>query len=237
MNAALRALCLAAIRIGVRLPARAVGAFFEHSSLKDIIDELGINCVIDVGANRGQFATSLRRIGFRGTIFSFEPVKKDFDVLAARFAGDRNWRGFQIALGATAGTAYINAIPSLSVMSSLLMPLQTDRTIEKEAVQIDRLDTILSDHFRSISSPRVLLKMDTQGYDVECFKGATNVLQNVFAIFSELSVKGIYAGAPHYLDALAIYEACEFDLIGITAVSFRDGAIQELNCLMRRRRY
>ena len=47
--------------------------------------------------------------------------------------------------------------------------------------------------------------MDTQGYDLEVFKGASNSLSRIVALQSELSVKAIYDGMPGYLDTLAVY--------------------------------
>ena len=35
-----------------------------------------VNCVIDVGANVGQFGIALRRAGYRGCIVLFEPVRR-----------------------------------------------------------------------------------------------------------------------------------------------------------------
>ena len=39
-----------------------------------LLDRYQINVVIDVGANEGQFASELRRMGYQGKIISFEPI-------------------------------------------------------------------------------------------------------------------------------------------------------------------
>ncbi len=67
--------------------------------IKMMLDYQAINCVLDVGANRGQFAERLRRLGYRGWIVSFEPVPEAYQRLSHRFRNDERWRGFQIALG------------------------------------------------------------------------------------------------------------------------------------------
>src|SRR5438046_9585223 len=53
---------------------------------------LGINCVLDVGAHRGEYGLELRRSGYRGFIISFEPVTENFVALERRAAGDPRWR-------------------------------------------------------------------------------------------------------------------------------------------------
>ena len=53
---------------------------------------------------------------------------------------------------------------------------------------------------------------------------------------SELSIRPLYQGMPHYLDALSIYEGAGFRLFDLTVVSAgrRRPALQELNCFMYR---
>ena len=40
-----------------------------------------INSIIDVGASSGQFAEQVFKNGFKGLIYSFEPLKKEHDIL------------------------------------------------------------------------------------------------------------------------------------------------------------
>ena len=63
-----------------------------HRSLESHIEEVlrycRIDTAIDVGANTGQFGALLRRIGFRGHIYSVEPVRAAFETLSERSAAD-----------------------------------------------------------------------------------------------------------------------------------------------------
>ena len=71
-----RSLADAAERVlGARIvnPSR-IALLFEEQHLKRFFAHFDIDCVFDVGANVGQYATALRdRVGFRGQIISFEP--------------------------------------------------------------------------------------------------------------------------------------------------------------------
>lgn len=44
------------------------------SHLIHIFKKNQINCVFDIGANKGQYARQLRELGYDGLIFSFEPT-------------------------------------------------------------------------------------------------------------------------------------------------------------------
>ncbi|CAK0775075.1 FkbM family methyltransferase [Gammaproteobacteria bacterium] len=230
----LKRVVFSAIRFNLYLPENKLEVMREWMSLKRLIDDLGINCVIDVGANRGQFARGVRKIGFRGLILSFEPSRCDFEQLATAFGTDRLWRGFKMALGDENGDAVLNVIPSLSVMNSLLTPIST-RQIETEIVVVRRLDEVLREELNDLSGYRFLLKMDTQGFDIKCFRGSIGCHDKIFALQSEISMRHLYEGMTSYLDALALYESAGFKLVLLTVVSRTSAQlIQEMNCQMRR---
>ena len=46
------------------------------------IDTLGINLIFDIGANSGQFASSVLENGFKGKIISFEPTSSHISCYA-----------------------------------------------------------------------------------------------------------------------------------------------------------
>lgn len=225
---------LSAVRFGLRFPPAAEAAR-AYVDLKRLLEELRIDCVLDVGANRGQFAESLRFLGFAGEIISFEPVARDFAVLRSRFARDGRWHGFQIALGDKEEEVSMTVVPYMTVMNSILpsvVPLA--KKLEREIVSVKRLDSVLPMALGSIATKRIFLKMDTQGYDLKCFEGVGGFTDDIVGLQSELSVQPIYEGMPHYVDSLRRYEATGFRLISLTEVSRRNGAVQEFNCLMRR---
>ncbi|MEJ7670363.1 MAG: FkbM family methyltransferase [Casimicrobiaceae bacterium] len=206
----------------------------ELTFLRDFLRQLRIDCVLDVGANRGQFARELRGIGYNGRIISFEPIGNEFLVLKEQFKNDLKWSGHQVALGSKEETMPIT-IPKLTVMSSLLDSAAADRDARKELVEVRRLDNMLPSLMTDFESSRVFLKMDTQGYDLEVFRGASGCIENIQGMQSELSIQPLYKNMPHYLEALEAYEAAGFALYNLSVVNrVSDGGLVELNCFMRR---
>ena len=69
------------ISTGIRLPEGPANRYQELFYLKRLLKQLSINCVIHVGASKGQFAAELRAAGYDGFIYSFEPVARAFSEL------------------------------------------------------------------------------------------------------------------------------------------------------------
>jgi FkbM family methyltransferase len=231
----LKRIALRLISSGWRVPQQErLERFQELVMLKRLLESLAINCVLDVGANHGQYAQELRRIGFSGKIISFEPVRSEFALLDKSFKDDTRWSGYQVALGSADGSATIK-VPRLTVLSSLLAPIRDDPEARLEPVEIRRLDGLFRTVTEAVPNPRVLLKMDTQGYDLEVFNGAAGCLDSICALQSEISIQPLYRGMPHYLDALRVYEQAGFELHDLTVVARAgNGCLQELNCFMVR---
>lgn len=230
----LKSMAVWSISKGIRLPQAPLDRINELCFLRDLLSGLKIDCVLDVGANRGQFAQELRGIGYGGRIISFEPIASEFLVMKELFKDDRNWSGYQIALGSSEMSTTIT-IPKLTVMSSLLESKFAGADARKEQVEVRRLDNMLPMLTGDFDASRIFLKMDTQGYDLEIFKGASACLDKLQGIQSELSVQPLYENMPHYLEVLEAYEAAGFDLYNLSVVNrVSNGGLLELNCFMRR---
>src|SRR5216683_8217255 len=77
----------------VRMAAKgSVGPLLEEDYLERFTSTYQIDCVFDIGANEGQYASKLRRkLNYEGLIISFEPVPDVAKVLKARAARDPKW--------------------------------------------------------------------------------------------------------------------------------------------------
>lgn len=83
-----------------------------------------VTVVLDVGANVGQFALSVRKAGYRGRTISFEPLSDAHARLLIRAQRDRLWTvASRCALGSRSGKVQIN-IAGNSESSSILNMLE-----------------------------------------------------------------------------------------------------------------
>jgi FkbM family methyltransferase len=207
--------------------------------------DLGINAVLDVGANTGQYGDKLRRSGYRGWIVSFEPLPAAFDKLSRRVASDPQWVARREALGDEEGTRLLHVAGGNGSTSSFLEPSELGRTLEAlngvlaassmsdEIVRVTTLSSVFDECIATIRDPCVLLKMDTQGYDLHVLKGAEPLLPRIAAVQSEVAFQHLYEGMPDHLQTLRYFEERGFDLAGMFPI-LRDriDRIIEADCVL-----
>ncbi|MDO9010555.1 MAG: FkbM family methyltransferase [Gallionella sp.] len=209
-----------------------------RAHLSKVFDVYKINHIIDVGANDGQFGQFLRSIGYKGDIYSFEPVSDAFKKLSLVSSSDNKWHVYNIALGSSSGDALIN-VSKHTVFSSLLSPSDyalgrwsESQVDHQEKIIIRTLDEWCAEGNIS-KSDSVFLKMDTQGFDLEVFKGAKSTLPQVSALLSELSLIAVYDGMPNYMQSLSTYEAAGFSVSGLYPITRnKDLSLNEVDCVL-----
>ena len=83
------------------------------------LEHFGVDLVLDVGANTGQFAAKLRSAGFAGEIVSFEPLAAEHRQLVSAASRDPKWHVHERgAVGNRDGEITIN-VAGNSVSSSV----------------------------------------------------------------------------------------------------------------------
>ena len=166
-----------------------------------LFNQYNINCVLDVGANTGQYGVELRRAGYKGHIISFEPVSAVFAQLQRHCADDAKWTAHNIALGREDSSETIN-IAKNSSFSSFLTPL-TDHELElkggeivekTETVSVRRIESVIDEVSAHIGGTNFFLKMDTQGFDLQVLEGLGSQGDRIIGLQSEVSVLPIYEG-------------------------------------------
>jgi FkbM family methyltransferase len=217
---------------------------YEHLlklRLMTLLEKYQIDVVIDVGANEGQYASDLRRFGYQGKIISFEPLSSAFEVLKNAAASDPNWVVYNLALG----TENTNKPIFVSDNSQFTSFLKSNDWCEREygsvsvgereeTVTIRRLDEVLAETLENLDRARIYLKLDTQGYDLEVFKGLGKMHERIVALQSEVSVTPIYQNMPHLTDSILFYEQAGFEVAGMYPVNTEQSGLRiiEFDCVM-----
>ena len=81
--------------------------------------QLGLQTVLDVGSNEGQFALTARQLLPAAKIYSFEPIPECFVRSQKRFARDSRYQIFNYALGDKPGETSFS-VSEVTGASSLL---------------------------------------------------------------------------------------------------------------------
>lgn len=204
-----------------------------------LIRRYDINCIFDVGARHGEYAWWARGTGFGGRIVSFEPVDSNLPPLRAAAAADPDWQVQPIALGAEDGTSTIN-VTNPTHFTSFRKPgalaaekfAGPSRVVEEQEVAVRRLDGVFAEAVAGIANPRVYLKMDTQGWDLEVLRGASGCLDQVIALQSEMSFQALYDDMPSFDEAWDTIRGLGFMMSGMFPITMDpDMRLIEADCV------
>jgi FkbM family methyltransferase len=163
---------------------------------KKLIDAVGINLIVDAGANVGQFAEKIRGLGYLGRIVSLEPIADLFLKLTAKAKDPRFWEAHNLALGERDGEAEFNVcvIPEVSSFLTATGAATTGEwtATTRQTVRVRALDSLLPELKRA--DDRIYLKLDIQGYERYALAGAEQALEEVLALELEASSIPLYEG-------------------------------------------
>jgi FkbM family methyltransferase len=207
--------------------------------LMDFVTNRGVNIVLDVGANVGQFGDLLRRKGYKGKIVSFEPIRAVYQTLTAKVAADGNWETRNFALGAKTEHTIINVAAS-SVFSSILPSTSASVRFDNKAIvsHIEEIEVKKLDDINRDTSGNILLKIDTQGFEKQVLEGGQHMLQRVKGVLLELPIVHLYEGNWQFHEAVEYMSQAGFVPAQIHPVNYHsvdDVSLVEVDCLFRPR--
>jgi FkbM family methyltransferase len=197
-------------RLGYDLSPRRKARPHE-AQLVAVLERFEVSCVLDVGANVGQYAHMLRAWGYAGRIVSFEPLADAHAVLTGRAAADALWQvAPRMAIGDQDGETLLE-VSAESDMSSILPQSEilrrvspTSAVLRREPVRVARLDSVAPAFLAR--DDRVFLKIDTQGFEPQVLAGAARLLERLCGVQLEMSLVPCYEGEVGYramIDRLA----------------------------------
>ena len=98
-----------------------------------------------------------------------------------------------------------------------------EHTVEKRRVPVTTLDTILRDN-PDLQRP-VLLKLDTEGHELEALRGATELLAVADMVIAEVSVAHRFTGGYRFEDMILWMREHGFRMADILSISHAEGEL------------
>jgi len=185
-----------------------------------VMAALGIDLVIDVGANLGQFAIEIRRNGYTGRIVSIEPLVAPYEELSRLAAKDARWAVIRSAVGPRTGAATMHVAANAGASSSLLPMLDLLARVAPEVTYVgdERVDVATLDDLvppDATEGGSVFMKLDVQGYELRVLEGGAATLDRSSLVQVEMSLLPLYDTAPTFREVLEFMEQRGFRLIGL----------------------
>lgn len=197
-----------------------VPAGVEHAGVLGHLRTL--HTVVDIGANRGQFALAAAHCCPEAQIVSFEPLAGPAAVYREVFAGDLRTTLVESAIGSQPGEAMIHlsarddssSLLQITAAQNALFPgtAETGTT----TVQMARLAEKLP---AALQAP-ALLKLDVQGFELEALAGCEDLLDRFDWVYVECSFVELYAGQAFADAVIAWLRERSFALRGVYNTSY-----------------
>lgn len=156
--------------------------------------------IFDVGANRGQSVDRFRAAFPEAVVHSFEPSPSTFSILEQHCRGKSGVHTWNYGVGSAPGTLPLleNTDPE---MTSFLEPsefaFEKGHVKQTTNVEVVTLDSFAASHGIDFIH---LLKVDTQGFEFEVFKGAERLMceNKIALLYFEFNFSDMYKGLPSF---------------------------------------
>ena len=186
---------------------------------------------IDVGAYHGSWATMFRTVFPTSKVLMIEGQLSKEVILKKEADNDPINLFFEIALlGATEGkeVSFVEMETGSSVFEE-----SSPYSRVKRNVKLQTLDSLLENypHFKEANA----IKLDTQGYELEVLKGASNLLKTLEVILLEVSLVQINKGAPSFLEVVDWLNTRQFKLFDFCSqIRRKDGVLWQTDLMFIR---
>lgn len=196
--------------------------------------------IVDIGANKGQFALAALDVRPGATIHSFEPLAGPGEIYKKVMKNEPRVHLHPFAVGPedTSASMHVSALDH----SSSLLPIGEGQTalfpqtkeVGAEEVVVRRLDSVLNPE--EIVAP-ALLKLDVQGFEYDALRGCETLLDRFEIIYVECSFRELYVGQKLVGEVIILLAGMGFvfeDVMGMYRDA--DGQAVQGDFLFRRRR-
>ncbi len=182
-----------------------IDKYYHQKKINEFLIKLNLKKVIDIGAHKGEFLENIISIKNRIKVYSFEPQSKIFKDLKKKFKNKKNINLFNLAISNSNKfkKLNINIKTSTSTFSSynqnsfwkkikdfLLTGFKNKSIVNSELVLTNSLDSFCKKKkIKNID----LLKIDTEGHEMQVLDGAKKLLKNdIKFVLIEFHLSKIY---------------------------------------------
>ena len=182
-----------------------------------------MNTVVDIGANRGQFALAVRQWKPGARVISFEPLPGPASIFRKVFSGDDRVLLHEAAIGPLPEQRAMHV--SAKDDSSSLLPISSVQTamfpgtgeIATTEVRVGPLEEFVK--AEELRSP-AMLKLDVQGFEYEALIGCESMLSNFDWVYCECSFVEFYSGQKQAADVIEWLAARGYGLCGVFSPAY-----------------
>jgi FkbM family methyltransferase len=197
-----------------------VAAAVEHEPL---LKSLRFNTVVDIGANRGQFALAARHCNPQARIIAFEPLVGPANKFRKVLDADPLIVLHPVAIGPAASSAKMH-VTAEDDSSSLLPITELQQSlfsgtneVATETIQVEPLTLRIS---AADVEPPALLKIDVQGYELPVLQGCEPLLSRFAHLYVECSFVELYQGQALAAEVIEYLRQHGFNLFGVYNVQY-----------------
>ncbi len=184
---------------------------------------LKFTTIVDIGANRGQFALAARQYCPDAIVIAFEPLIEPAAVFNKLFSGDQAVRLHNVAISEEEGQLEMH-VSKKDDSSSLLPISQAQGDLYPGTEEISTLNVNVGPLRKYIATPEVkgkaLLKIDVQGYEYQVLIGCQDLINKFSYVYCEASFVELYSNQKLAKDVIKWMEISGFSLVGAYNFSY-----------------
>ncbi|MEZ0344649.1 MAG: FkbM family methyltransferase [Caldimicrobium sp.] len=188
---------------------------------------LPIRTIIDVGANKGQFASEIRKFFPEAFIHSFEPIPSVYEDLIKWAKKDGKAAAYNFALGEKNGEIEMY-LHTEHTPSSLLKTTEIShqyypftKTQKPIKIKMTTLDQWYEES-KPYLEPEILIKLDVQGYEDRVIAGGRKVFHMAKACIVEINLNKLYEGQPDFYQIVTLLHELGFKYAGNLSQAYAD---------------
>jgi hypothetical protein len=139
---------------------------------------LPYQCAIDIGANKGDVSVELLKAGYE--VYAFEPFKPIFEELSNRLGDELSFHAFPLAIGSKNEVKELHIAKDItesqihghySLFSSINLHSLPEGLVFSDAISVEVRNLASLHESGSIPKEIGLVKIDTEGFDLEVIRG------------------------------------------------------------------